>query len=443
MLQTLHNRSLIECNQCRYAPQLVRKVVRDLLERLERPALHVADMPVDVDQRVAVIKRQLAQHSASGPAVLGLYGMGGIGKTTLASAVFNDLRTDFVDASCFVEVGRDADKQQLQQLQRQMLRELCGIPTDISSNRAGRPELESRLSSACVLLVIDDIWRKEQLDALLVGVGRGSRVLVTTRDRALLDRPSVTLQQPVDVLSGHAALEVFCWQAFLQGAPPAGYEGHAADAAQACSGLPLALTVTGAHLWSKKSLETWDQALHNLQRAKPFAGGKTADDALWGQLLLSYDDLDSEEQQMFLDITCVMLGKDAMMCLPAWGHPAHSNMENLKNRCLVSVDKDGNLAVHDQLRDMGRAKVIKEHRIAGQRSRVWMPEAQKVIQNKQVRLSALPHAHGLPCLMPHARGMLLHPPGTDYGQGVPNKFFTMIIALHQLKPMSLMRRPPV
>ena len=382
---------LIWYKHCRYAPQLVRKVVRDVLERLGRPALHVADMPVDVQQRVAAIRQHLTQHSASGPAVLGLYGMGGIGKTTLASAVFNDLRTDFVNASCFVEVGRDADRQQLQQFQRQMLRELCGIDRDITSVHTGRAELD-RLSSARVLLVIDDIWSTAQLDALIVSVGRGSCVLVTTRHRQLLDRPWVTLRQPVDVLSEHASLELFCWQAFLHNLPPAGYETLAADAAQACSGLPLALTVIGAHLWSKQTLLTWKQALQNLQRAKPLTGGTDADDALWGKLLLSYDDLGSEEQQMFLDISCVMLGKDASVCRPAWGGLADSILENLKNRSLVSIDKDGGLAVHDQLRDMGRAKVIAEHRKAGQRSRVWMPEAQMVIHSKQVGLSpCFPH----------------------------------------------------
>ena len=375
-----------------------------MLERLGRPALHVADIPVDVRQRVADIKQQLVQHSASGPAVLGLHGMGGIGKTTLASAVYDDLRAGFVDMSCFVEVGRaagmDADRQQqqLQQAQQQMLKDLCGIKRDVGTVDEGRAELKYRLSGARVLLVIDDIWSTAQLDALLVGVGLGSCVLVTTRDKALLHRPDIPLKQPVEILSDDASLELFCWHAFLQRQPPARYESRAASAAQACRGLPLALTVIGAHLWSKPTLPAWDQALRNLQRAKPFGGGKPEDDVLWGKLLLSFYDVDREEQQMFLDISCVMLGKDAMMCLPAWGDQADDTLENLKNRSLVSVDGEGRLAVHDQLRDMGRAIVTKEHRHAGQRSRVWMPEAQTVVYGNQVNLLPCP-ALCDPCIL--------------------------------------------
>ena len=372
----------------RYAPQLVRRIVKDVLDRLGKPALHVADMPVDVDPRAAAIKQQLTELSAKGSAVLGLYGMGGIGKTTLAKAVFNSLRSDFVNSSCFVEVSREADRQQLQQAQRQMLRELCGIDRDVTSVDTGRAELNERLGSARVLLVIDDVWSAAQLDALLVSLGQGSQVLVTTRDEGLLCRPGIPVREPVELLGGDAALELFSWCAFLQKGPPAAYTALAASAVEACCGLPLTLTVIGAHLWNMRSSLDWKQALLRLQSAKPFGGGSKADDALWGKLLLSYQSLDRDEQQMFLDIACILLGRRAQYCLPVWGSLADSTLQNLQNRSLVSVDGYGRLAVHDQLRDMGRAIVTEQHKKAGQRSHVWMPEAQEVIQYKQASLSS-------------------------------------------------------
>ena len=298
---------------CRYAPQLVKVVVEGVLDRLGRPALHV---PVDLEGRVAAIRQQLAELSATGSAVLGLHGMGGIGKTTLAKAVFNDLRSGFVDRSCFVEVGRDADRQQLQQLQRQMLKELCGFDKEVTSVSYGREQLETRLGGARLLLVIDDAWSPEQLDALLVSVGQGSHVLVTTRDEDLLRRPSISVHQPVELLGEDAALEMFSWCAFLQKEPPAAYSELAKKAVQACSGLPLTLTVIGRHLWGLANRRDWEQAVRKLQNAKPLGGGSRADDALWGKLLLSYDSLSSEEQHMFLDIACIMLGKHAQQCLP-------------------------------------------------------------------------------------------------------------------------------
>ena len=176
---------------------MVKQVVKDVLARLRRPALHVADMPVDLEQRVVDIAQRLSGQPAGGAAVLGLHGMGGIGKTTLAKAVFNALQLDFAGSSCFLEVGSADDDAKLQQLQRQMLKQLCGIERDFCSVDAGRAELEVRLRGSTVLFVIDDIWLEKQQDALLVPLGPGSRVLLTTRDAQLLrssKHPGILIQ---------------------------------------------------------------------------------------------------------------------------------------------------------------------------------------------------------------------------------------------------------
>ena len=357
-----------------------------MLDRLKRPALHVADMPVDVQRRVAAIKRDIAPSTSSSSTVLGLYGMGGIGKTTLAKAVYIDLCSGFVDCCCFVEVGREAGRKQLQLLQERMLRELCGImDRKFSSVDAGRAELATRLYGARVLLVIDDIWSREQRDALLVTVGQGSRVLLTTRDQSLLSRRNIS-QQPVDKLDDESALELFSWHAFMAKGPPTKYSGRAMKAVAACRGLPLTLTVIGAHLWSKESVTTWDQALRRLQEAAPFSGcSMEGDRDVWGRLLLSYDDLGSPEKRMFLDIACILLGARADRCLPVWGDLADSTLENLRNKSLVSLDSESRMAMHDQLRDMGRAIVNGEHTDHWRRSRVWSPVPEIAMSRMQVR----------------------------------------------------------
>ena len=394
---------------CRYVPQLVERVVKDVLDRLGRPALHVADYPVDVQQRVADVKQLLAEHSATGSAVLGLYGMGGIGKTTLAKAVYNELRSEFGDRCCFVEVGKDAVGPQLQRKQHQILVEVCGIRSEVHSVDQGKAELINHMGERRVLLVIDDIWTSSQLDALLVRVGQGSRVLVTTRQEDLLDRHKL-LRQPVNLLCGDAAHELFCWHAFLQREAVAAYRGLAAEAVRACAGLPLALTVIGAYLRSRKHKQDWEEALLSLQSAKPFGGGRTADDALWGKLLLSYSSLDGPEQQMFLDIACILLGRNAQCCLPIWQPLAKSKLESLENRSLVRVDALGKLAVHDQLRDMARAIVIKKYEDEWQCWRVQEGGAQQVPQRKQVcTRSLVVHGTCTPFMIFGGRAKLVSP----------------------------------
>ena len=382
----------------RYAPELVKEVVKGVLDRLGRPALHVADMPIDLEERVAHIKELFVSQPAGSAAAVGLHGMGGIGKTTLAKAVFNALHSEFADSSSFVEIGSVANDAVLRQLQSQMLKELCNIDRVISGVAKGQAELKERLRNSKVLLVIDDIWSSEQRDALLVPLGPGSRVVLTTRNALLLQSSSYTgiISQSVDVLGSPAALELFSWSAFLAKDPPAQYGKLAAKAVEACAGLPLTLIVLGAYLWDQPDQASWEAALLKLESAQSLTGDSTKEDKLWGKLWLSYEALGHAEQQMFLDIACCMLGKRERTTLPAWGRSAMSTLRNLISRSLVSVAADKlrdmkymrdseKLRVHDQLRDMAREIVRMEDRLVpALRSRVWMPQALQVASSKPV-----------------------------------------------------------
>ena len=374
-------------------PVVVKEVVKGVLARLGEPAMHVADRTVDLEQRVADILQRFSEQPAGSAAVVGLHGMGGIGKTTLAKAVFNALHSSFASRSCFLAVGSAADDVKLQQLQQQMLRELCGIERDTGSvDKAG---LQRRLQGSPVLLVVDDIWSAEQRDALLVPLEPGSRVLLTTRNAQLLRSPSHPdiLSQPVELLGSQAALELFSWCAFLAKEPPAQYSKLAVSAVKACDGLPLTLVVLGAYLCDQPDLQAWEAALSTLQAAQSLTGDRT--DKLWGKLRLSYDTLGDAEGDMFLDIACCMLGKRMVRALPAWGRAARIALDNLISRSLVSVDGSGRLKMHDQLRDMGRDIVVKENRRSpALRSRSWMPEALHLAQGEQVCKRPCPtHAH--------------------------------------------------
>ena len=219
---------------CRYAPDLVNRVVKDVLDCLGRPALHVADIPVDLAGKVKAIKEQLAARSVTGSAVMGLHCMGGIGKTTLARAVLNDLRSGFVSHHCFVEVGRQqldqaADRQQLQQKQQQVLSELCGVTVAVNSVAAGRMELEKRLRDARVLLVIDNVWSTDQLDALLVNVGQGSCVLVTTLRMCCAVAPPARASQALGQSRSYGGFLLVC-------VPPEGASSRQQKPGSCCSG---------------------------------------------------------------------------------------------------------------------------------------------------------------------------------------------------------------
>jgi hypothetical protein len=80
-------------------------------------------------------------------------------------------------------------------------------------------------------------------------------------------------------------------------------------------------------------------------------------------LEISYKDLDQPEKDMFLDIACYFGGVKEIIALRIWDSDSSTlELQNLKDRSLVKVKEDGNLSIHDQLRDMGRKFAIQKEK---------------------------------------------------------------------------------
>ncbi len=335
---------------CRFQDCLVDKIASSVLQKLPAKPIQAADHPVDMEHRMQPVLQELDRQG-----VVGLYGMGGVGKTTIANAIYNRLRRDFHSASCYVEVGQDPS---IDQLQQRILDTLCGAFPTSKGNVENQAQMKHRLQKQSVLLVLDDIWKKEHLGALLVPVHRDSRVIVTSRKEALLTAcmPKLCGRQPaylkVDFLSEVSSLQLFCRHAFpsQQGSAPFRWDGPSRQAAAACGGLPLSLTVIGSYLEGKVQPEEWEDALGRLQTAQSLEGDN--DDRVFSTLKISFDDLGRAEKDMFMDVACVLLGQSSEAAVFAWEDSL--GLRNLKSRSLVSVDESGRLCMHDQLRDMGR-----------------------------------------------------------------------------------------
>jgi len=149
-----------------------------------------------------------------------------------------------------------------------------------------------------------------------------------------------------------------------------GFEKIVEEIVEACAGLPLSLEVMGGFLHKKKNqdmetrLKIWRGALKKLQAGNNLDGGMN--DILWKSLEIFYKDLDQPEKDMFLDIACYFGGLKEIMAFRIWDSVSSTlELQNLKDRSLVKV-KDGNLSIHDQLRDMGRKFAIQE-----EKNRIW------------------------------------------------------------------------
>nr|XP_023898733.1 TMV resistance protein N-like [Quercus suber] len=198
---------------------------------------------------------------------VGICGMGGIGKTTLALAIYGRIYSTF-EAWCFLEnVREDAESKGLVSLQNILLSKIfIGTEIIIHGFFEGINVISSRLCNKKVLIVLDDVNEEKQLKALAGNgdwFGPGSIIIVTSRDKHLLRRHGVKHIYEAKELDEYEALKLFSWKAFKKPHLEKNYVGLCMDFVRYANGLPLALEILGSSLFGRK-LDAWRSARDKL-----------------------------------------------------------------------------------------------------------------------------------------------------------------------------------
>ena len=206
---------------------------------------------------------------------IGIWGMGGLGKTTLARVVYDRFRYYFDGNSFLVNVREECGKHGLVHLQKQLLFDIL-IERNINfSNVQWRSNvIEKRLCNKSVLIVLDDVDRLDQLEALAgkrVWFGQRSRVIITTRDQHLLIKHDVARAKiyKAKELNSDETLQLFSQKAFRKDHPLEGYVELSKKVICYAQGLPLALNVLGPFL-KHRSPDAWESALDKNYSKKSF-----------------------------------------------------------------------------------------------------------------------------------------------------------------------------
>ncbi|XP_047178256.1 disease resistance protein Roq1-like [Vigna umbellata] len=240
----------------KYESNIVKKIIKEISDSFKRSPLHIAEYPVGLKDRMQQIQELMGGEFDKKVTMLGIHGMGGIGKSTLARAMYN-LMEDQFEASQFLANVREKG---LVHIQETMLSELVGERNiKLGDVHRGIPILQHRLCGKKVLLVLDDISKKEQLQATVGGLdwfGPGSIVIITTRDKHLLDVHGVQKQYMVGEINHMEALELYKWNAFKNKEVDPCYKEVIKRAVWYADGLPLALETIGSHLSGKKGKKT-------------------------------------------------------------------------------------------------------------------------------------------------------------------------------------------
>ncbi|KAF7849864.1 hypothetical protein BT93_L0192 [Corymbia citriodora subsp. variegata] len=320
-----------------------------------------------------------------------IHGMGGFGKTTLAEAIFRQISPQFQGHCSFLKYVRTHD---IINLQKKLLSNILNLScTNLSFIDEGADLIKTRFHGKKVLLVLDDIDGWDQIMRLageLNWFGGGSRILITTRNIEFLikegeddDVLASTSRQfsfyDMPEMNLHDALQLFCERALGRAKPPPDYMDITIKLINALGGLPLALDVVGSML-SGKCLSTWEDALCKLK--------KVMNEDVKKKLMISYEALEPNQQQIFLDIACFYFNEEKKTAIKYWdaifGYPTEIEVNILKRMSLIKIFSDDKLWMHDQLRDLGRNIVHPESgEIHMRGSRLWSPkDALRVVQTE-------------------------------------------------------------
>ncbi|XP_062019134.1 disease resistance protein RUN1-like isoform X2 [Rosa rugosa] len=354
--------------QDRYESKFIReimgKIVNELRGTVQQP--HSDDLGlVGIDFAVEEIMKYSATDQGNDVVFIGIWGMGGVGKTTLAQAFYDKISDQFQD-KCFLRNVREISRRDgIVALTKDLLRNVLK-KMDVHDS-----EVRHRFRRKKVLIILDDVDKLEQLQALAGSnnwFGRGSRIIITTRDSQLLIAHHVDRCYKVKELKSDDALKLFSWKAFKNDHPPKDYMELSHSFVNYSKGLPLAIEVLGSFLCGH-SLHEWGSAFSRIQ--------EHLDKDIMSALRISFDGLHEKEQQIFLDIACFFKGQErdeVTILLEGFGFDPIIGISNLIRKSLISM-VGSKLWMHDLLQEMGwelvRGESLNE---PGNRSRLWQPD---------------------------------------------------------------------
>ncbi|XP_028773810.1 TMV resistance protein N-like [Neltuma alba] len=345
----------------RYETEFIESIADEIGSKLLDKSASDLGKLIGIEPKLDELNSIIARESEE-VGFIGIWGAGGVGKTTLARAFYErERKRKSKNFHCFLDNIREAcEKDGLISLQRKLLLSLYKRSIEVADFYEAMELIKRKLTDREILLVLDDVSHVSQLEKLAPRQGwfsKGSIIVITTRDKHLLSSYGVSDSAiyHIEFLSDSKSLKLFIQNAFKEGQPNEDYLNLARTVIEYTGGLPLALEVLGSFL-CKRTIEEWEDALAKFEKCLPEDICKILEVSLHG--------LELNEKTIFLDIACFFNGMDEdhiIQILETLDKDLHPKIgiRVLIDKSLV-INYEGHLQVHEILQNMAKHVVYQE-----------------------------------------------------------------------------------
>ncbi|XVF79158.1 hypothetical protein PTKIN_Ptkin14bG0197500 [Pterospermum kingtungense] len=309
---------------------------------------------------------------------IGVWGMGGVGKTTLVTDVGHRAKAlQLFHKVIKVVVSQTPDIEKIQD----KVADFLGLKFQKKTKEGKAEELWLQLEKEeKVLIVLDDMWKELNLKKVgipLVGNGKGCKIILTTRRKNVCESMASEVMVSLDVLEEDEAWALFKKKSSLDEDKDDGDTIKLAkEVARECRGLPIAIVTLASALKSTKTVMGWEVALQKLKSCRLMEirnVEEEADENAYMCLKISYDYLRTKTTKRCF-LLCSLYPEDHLIDLEelvryAWGLGLYPNatsikdarlelledVDHLKDSCLLLEDeRERYIKLHDVVRDVAQ-----------------------------------------------------------------------------------------
>ncbi|KAB2010734.1 hypothetical protein ES319_D10G261800v1 [Gossypium barbadense] len=363
------------------------KAVAELLEhgKFERVSYRAASQGIVVapvkgyeefESRMSILNGIMEALKDDSVSVVGVHGMGGIGKTTVVKEIARKVKGKLFDSVVIATVTQAIDIEKIQN----QIADFLGLKFEEQSMVGKAFRLRERLMGKRILVVLDDIWEKLDIEEVGIPLGdghKGCKLLLTSRElNVLLNGMDAQKNFPIGVLNEKEAWDLFKKMAG-DCVESCDLKPIAMEVAKKCAGLPIAIATVAGALRNKRLFE-WKNALRELER--PSSSNFTGINAAYSAIEWSFNYLESEEVKLTF-LLCSVIGHNGLVedlvryTLGLGLFDGVYTMEEARNKVLTVVANlkassllldsynDERFDIHDVVWDAALAIALKDYRM--------------------------------------------------------------------------------